>query len=224
MALVLDDITVTVPDGTESRTILDRVSLHVERGETVVVSGESGSGKSTLLAVAGLLRRPDAGTVRIAGQSMEALGGRAAARARRESIGWVFQDARLLPALTAVEQVEFVAHLAGRLDRGARDRARELLHTVGLEDRADSRTDVLSGGERQRVALARALMNRPSLLLADEPTAAVDDRRGRQILSLLVTEAAHRQIAAVIVTHNLSQVPPRARHLGLSHAVLRPMA
>ena len=216
MTLELQDIRVQVPDGTETLTILDAVSLSLAAGEVVALTGASGSGKSTLLAVAGLLRTPDSGTVTVAGTDATGLSRKARTRLRGEAIGLVFQNANLFPSLTAVEQVELVAHIDGKLDRAARARARELLVSVGLESRLDARPAQLSGGERQRVGIARALVNEPAVLLADEPTAALDDHRGRAVMELLVGEAATRGVAALIVTHNPAQLPPGVRRLHLA--------
>lgn len=201
MTLELDQVTVTVPDGPETRTIVDAVSLRVEAGETVAVTGPSGSGKSTLLAVAGLLLRPTEGRVRVAGHDASSLGDRARTRLRGSSIGVVYQAANLLPSLTARQQVEVAAHVNRRLDRAARRRAEELLVRVGLADRLDARPDALSGGERQRVAVARALMMEPRVLLADEPTSALDVTRGAEVMELLLEEARRLDAATLVVTH-----------------------
>ncbi|WP_426574018.1 ABC transporter ATP-binding protein [Aquihabitans sp. McL0605] len=221
MTLQLDHLTVTVADGPDTLTILDGLDLTVEAGTVVALTGASGSGKSTLLAVAGLLRQPTAGTVTIDGIDATALSRTRATRLRGDRIGFVFQAASLFPSLTAIEQLELVAHLTGRLDADARRRAAELLVAVGLEHRRDARPAQLSGGERQRVGIARGLMNGPSLLLADEPTAALDDERGRDIMAMLVTEASRREVATLIVTHNPAQLPPGTRHLVLSGGRVR---
>lgn len=222
MTLILDRITVTVTDGPDTLTILDDLDLTVAAGQVVALAGASGSGKSTLLAVAGLLRRPTGGTVTIGGTASAGLNRKQLTRLRRDQIGFVFQSASLFPSLTALEQLEFIAHLNGRLDRSARRRAGELLAAVGLEGRSGNRPAQLSGGERQRVGIARALMNEPALLLADEPTAALDDTRGRDVMSMLVAEAARRDVAALIVTHNPAQLPDGTHHLllanGTTHA------
>ncbi len=207
MSLVLESIVVRVPDGTETLTILDGASLEVAAGEVVAVSGASGSGKSTLLAVAGLLRPADSGRVVIDGTDTTDLKRSARTRLRGTSVGLVFQSPNLFPSLTALEQIELVAHIEGHLDRDARTRAHALLDVVGLTDRAGSRPAQLSGGERQRVGIARALMNRPAVLLADEPTAALDDDRGRQVMAMLVAGAEADDVATVIVTHNVGQLP-----------------
>lgn len=220
MTLTLDHITVTVADGPDTLTILDDLDLTVEAGQVIALTGASGSGKSTLLAVAGLLRQPDTGTVTIAGTDTTGLSRKQLTRLRRDRIGFVFQSASLFPSLTALEQIEFIAHIDGRLDRAARTRAAELLAAVGLEHRSANRPAQLSGGERQRVGIARALMNEPDILLADEPTAALDDTRGRDIMSLLVAEAARRDVAALIVTHNPAQLPDGTQHLLLADGTL----
>jgi putative ABC transport system ATP-binding protein len=215
MSLVLDAVEVTVPDGDDTLTILDGASLSVAPGEVVALTGASGSGKSTLLAVAGLLRQPDAGRVVIGGTDATGLRRKARTRLRGDAIGLVFQTPNLFPSLTALEQVELVAHIGGRLDGPARARAAELIDAVGLGHRSHHRPAHLSGGERQRVGLARALMNRPAVLLADEPTAALDDRRGRDVMALLVEQARAREVAAVIVTHNPAQLPAGTTRLHL---------
>lgn len=215
MTLHLDHITVAVADGPDTLTILDDVSLDVAAGEVIALTGASGSGKTTLLAVAGLLRTPDQGGVVLAGRDVSALGAKEQARVRRESIGFVFQTANLFPSLTALEQVELAAHVAGRLDGEARSRARSLLVDIGLEHRLGHRPAQLSGGERQRVALARALMNAPALLLADEPTAALDDQRGREVMQLLVDQAHQHGVATLVVTHNAAQLPEDTRRVHL---------
>lgn len=219
-ALVLRDVAVAVPDGPETRSILHGVALDLAPGEVVGLTGASGSGKSTLLAVSGLLRGPDRGTVVVAGTDTHDLSGRVLARLRREQIGFVFQSASLFPSLTAIEQLELVAHLGGRLDRGARQRASALIEAVGLRHRGDARPAELSGGERQRVGIARALMGEPAVVLADEPTAALDDRRGREVLEILAAEASARGAAALVVTHNPAQLPPDTRRLHLVDGIV----
>lgn len=221
MTLTLDHITVTVPDGPDTLTILDDLDLTVTAGEVVALTGASGSGKSTLLAVAGLLRRANSGTVTVAGTDTSGLSRKQLTRLRGEHIGFVFQSASLFPALTALEQVEFVAHINGHLNSAARTRAVELLAAVGLEHRSGTRPAQLSGGERQRVGIARALMNQPALLLADEPTAALDDARGRDIMAMLVDEASQRDVATLVVTHNRAQLPTGTRHLVLAGGTVR---
>jgi putative ABC transport system ATP-binding protein len=161
---------------------LEDVSLHLEPGELVALTGSSGSGKSTLLNLIGALDRPDGGEIHVAGQDVARLDDPAAYRA--DVVGFVFQFHNLITTLTAVENVQIP--MIGRRGRAERERrARELLDEVGLSERVDAYPPTLSGGERQRVAIARALANEPQLLLADEPTGALDSDTGQQILDLL---------------------------------------
>ncbi len=186
--------------------ILDHVSLSIRAGEVVALTGASGSGKSTLLAVAALLQRPNGGQVVVAGTDASTARESERTALRRDHIGVVYQSASLLPSLTALEQLELIAHIGGHLDRSAKDRARQLLVTVGLEHRLNARPSELSGGERQRVGIARALMNEPDVLLADEPTAALDAERGHAIMELLTQQAVEHNTATLVVTHLHDQI------------------
>ena len=198
--LVMCGVSVQHGDGAEIVQALDDVSLVVRPGELVAVVGPSGAGKSTLLAVAGGLTRPDQGTVTIAGEDMSVPSQGERARLRREHIGFVFQTGNLLPALTAIDQLRLPLRF-GKRSRAAREPL-ELLADVGLQDKADRRPHQLSGGERQRVGIARALVTSPSVLLVDEPTAALDRARSHEIVQLLAREAKQRQVAVVMVTHD----------------------
>lgn len=220
-ALALDGIVVTIVDGERQVDILDDTALSVAPGELVTISGRSGSGKSTLLAVAGMLRTPDAGTVVVAGTEAGGLSQSARTRLRREQIGMVFQGAELFPSLTAIEQLELAAHIQGDLDRDARDRARQLLDQVGLADRHDHRPGQLSGGERQRVGIARALMNRPAVVLADEPTSSLDPERAREIMELLAAVTTGLDLATVVVSHDPTHLDLTHRELVLESGRLR---
>lgn len=223
-ALELEGVDVTVADGSESLTILHDLDLRVGAGEIVSVTGASGSGKSTLLGVASLLRRPTSGIVRIDDIDTAGLTSKAAAQLRSQHLGLVFQSSNLFPSLTAVQQVEFVAHIAGKLDAAARRRARDLLDAVGLHDQRDRRPSQLSGGERQRVGIARALMNEPAIIVADEPTASLDEARGREVMDLLVRQARERGAAALIVTHVPDQLQGADRHVHIAGGRLSEMA
>ncbi|WP_027341182.1 ABC transporter ATP-binding protein [Hamadaea tsunoensis] len=204
MSISLTDVTVTYPDGGRTLTALDHVSMKADPGDLVFVTGPSGSGKSTLLAVAGALLTPDSGTVLIGGAPL----GPDPARVRRERIGFVFQQANLLPSLTARDQLLLTAHLAGTPRRHAEPRARALLDRVGLSARADRRPHQLSGGEKQRVGLARALMGSPAVLLLDEPTSALDSARAHSIVELVREIVAENQVAALFVTHDTTLATP----------------
>jgi putative ABC transport system ATP-binding protein len=180
---------------------LEGVELDVTRGETLAVMGPSGCGKSTLLHLLGGLERPSSGEVWVAGHRVDALSEKALARMRREAIGFVFQAFHLMDELTAVENVELPALLAGRSPGAARRRAAELLEDVGLTDRATHLPSALSGGQRQRVAIARALSNEPIVVLADEPTGNLDSAATLDVLRLLERLRAAGQ-TLVIVTHD----------------------
>jgi putative ABC transport system ATP-binding protein len=180
---------------------VDGIDLEVEAGESVVVTGPSGCGKSTLLQLLGGLDHPDAGEVWIGGQRIDNSSERTRARLRRDRIGFVFQEFHLMEELTALENVELPALLAKRPSVEARSRAVELLDQVGLADRAGHLPSALSGGQRQRVAIARALVNRPTVLLADEPTGNLDSAAATEVLRLLeqLRRSGH---TLVVVTHD----------------------
>jgi putative ABC transport system ATP-binding protein len=180
---------------------VDEVDLDVARAETVAVMGPSGCGKSTLLHMLGGLDRASAGELWLAGQRIDRMGERALARLRRDAIGFVFQAFHLMDELTAVENVELPALLAGRSPRAARRRATELLERVGLADRAKFLPSALSGGQRQRVAIARALANDPLVVLADEPTGNLDSEATLDVLRLFESLHLSGQ-TLVIVTHD----------------------
>jgi putative ABC transport system ATP-binding protein len=204
MSLRLTDVTLTYPDGASRLTALDAVDLHVPAGTVTAFVGPSGSGKSSLLAVAATLVTPDAGQVVIAGTDTAGMSRARLTRLRRTTIGTIFQQPNLLPSLTAVEQLQVMAHLDGRSPRAARARAIELLDTVGLAPQADRRPHQLSGGQRQRVNVARALMNEPAVLLVDEPTSALDHERGAAIVDLILALTHRQETATVLVTHDRS--------------------
>jgi len=183
---------------------LSDASMRVRRGEIVALLGPSGAGKSTFLLCVGLINAPTRGTVSIGGRLMQdgprSLGDRR--RFRRERIGFVFQKSNLIPFLSAVENVQVVGELVGRPSSVARRRAMELLADLGVGKRASNMPAQLSGGEQQRVTVARALANHPSLILADEPTAALDGTRGRQVMELFRDVAHQHGTGVVVVTHD----------------------
>jgi ABC-type lipoprotein export system ATPase subunit len=180
---------------------VDEIDLDVARGETLAVMGPSGCGKSTLLHLLGGLDRPSAGELWLDGRRIDRLSERALAQLRRHEVGFVFQAFHLMDELTAQENVELPALLAGRTPREARNRARQLLEQVGLADRASHLPSALSGGQRQRVAIARALANGPQVVLADEPTGNLDSAATLEVLRLF--EALHEDgLTLVVVTHD----------------------
>lgn len=179
------------------------VGLNIYRGEIVALLGPSGAGKSTLLTALGLIRPPDAGHIVIGEQVV--FDGRLlvdASMFRRKHLGFVFQKANLIPFLTALENVQLAMEINDASPREARKRAMELLEYLGVADRAEHLPAKLSGGQQQRVAVARALVNRPSLLLADEPTAALDSVRGRQVMELFRNVAHEQNTGVLVVTHD----------------------
>jgi putative ABC transport system ATP-binding protein len=180
---------------------VDNVDLEVVRGEAVAVRGPSGCGKSTLLHLLGGLDRPTAGELHLSGRRIDRLSERALAQLRRREVGFVFQAFHLMDELTAQENIELPALLAGRSPQEARRRAAQLLERVGLADRAGHLPAALSGGERQRVAIARALANQPTILFADEPTGNLDSAATLDVLRLF--EALHEDgLTLVVVTHD----------------------
>jgi len=181
---------------------LREVSLEVAAGTMVAVMGPSGSGKSTLLTIAGSLEEPASGQVLVAGQDLATMSRNGKARLRRQSIGYVFQDFNLLPGLTAAENVALPLELDGISARKAREAGLRALDGLGLADRAPSYPDQLSGGERQRVAIARALVGDRLLLLADEPSGALDSVNAEAVMRMIHT-ACKQGVAAVVVTHDV---------------------
>jgi putative ABC transport system ATP-binding protein len=196
-AVVVDRVTKSFEGG--RIRALDEASLRLAPGEFVSLTGPSGSGKSTLLNLIGALDVPDAGTIEVDGRSLGLLDG---AEYRAETVGFVFQFHHLIPTLSALEnvQVPMLGRGLGRADRTRR--ARSLLTDVGVGHRADARPGVLSGGERQRVALARALANAPRLLLADEPTGALDSETGAHVLALLERLRGDHRMTVLLVTND----------------------
>ena len=182
-------------------TALDDVSLEIRSGEAVAVMGPSGCGKSTLLNMIAGLDRPDAGTIEVHGEPVHEMNETRLALFRRHRIGMIFQFFNLLDDLPALDNVALAAQLTGTPAGAARQRALELLGELGVADRRNAYPAALSGGERQRVAVARALMNRPALLLADEPTGALDSRAGEQVMDLLLDLNQIGQ-TLLIVTHD----------------------
>lgn len=200
VALAVHDLTKTFTSGARSLTVLDGVTFTVPAGASCAVVGPSGSGKTTLLGLAAGLDRPTRGTVRLAGTDLAPLSEDARAALRARSVGFVFQNFRLLPTLTAAENVALPLELRG--DGGARASARDLLDRVGLADRAGHYPAQLSGGEQQRVALARAFAGRPAVLFADEPTGNLDAETGARVEALLFDLNREAGTALVVVTHD----------------------
>ena len=198
--LELRRVSKTYGSGPAEVHALREVDLTVERGELVAVMGPSGSGKSTLLTIAGSLEAPTSGHAIVDGIDLETVSASDKAKLRRRSIGYVFQDFNLLPGLTAIENVTLPLELDGVSSKPARVAALEAMEELDVADRMDRYPDELSGGERQRVAIARAIVGGRGLLLADEPTGALDSINGEGVMRLL-RAATHRGVASVVVTH-----------------------
>ncbi|MFG1906868.1 ABC transporter ATP-binding protein [Kribbella sp. NPDC048928] len=202
MILDLRNLTRTHGQGDQAVHALRGVDLTVDAGELVAVMGPSGSGKSTLLTCAGGLDRPTSGEVLVDGNDLTQLSPNAVAALRRRRIGYVFQDFNLIPALTAAENVSLPLELDGTRTRSARKYAIAALQEVGIEELADRFPDDMSGGQRQRVAIARAIVGERRLLLADEPTGALDSETGEAVLRLLRDRCDQHGIGGVLVTHD----------------------
>jgi lipoprotein-releasing system ATP-binding protein len=202
--------------------VLDGVDLEVGAGESIAVIGESGAGKSTLLHLLGGLDRPSAGEVWVGDQRLSQLSDEQLARLRAERIGFVFQFHHLLREFTALENVVMPQLIRGVRPRQAADRARELLAQVGLEQRLEHKPGQLSGGEQQRVAVARALVNRPIVLLADEPSGNLDPHTSERLHDLLFEVSGAYTSAMILVTHNLDLAARADRVLRVHEARLVP--
>jgi len=212
MAVIrLRDITKLYRVGVEQIRALDGVDLEVGQNEYVAVMGTSGSGKSTLMNILGCLDRPSGGTYELDGRVTTRMGGGQLARVRNERIGFVFQSFELMPRLTALKNVELPLIYSPDGWWGRGKRAREVLETVGLGDRMHHKPNQLSGGQRQRVAIARALINRPAILLADEPTGNLDSRTSDEILALF--DELHRNGQTIIMVTHEADVARHAKRI-----------
>ncbi len=208
------DVTKTFSEGREEVQVLRGVSLALEPGEVVALEGPSGSGKTTLLSILGCILTPTAGHIFIDGEVVDPRRPERLPEVRKKSIGFVFQQFNLFPALTARENVEYALNVKGNRNGTARREAERVLEEVGLGDRMDFLPRDMSGGQKQRVAIARALAGDPVVLLADEPTANLDSHAGMQVLEMFRGLAKKRDRALLIVTHD-----PKVR--GFSDRVLQ---
>lgn len=195
------------------------IDLTVERGEFVALVGPSGSGKSTLMAILGCLDSPTAGRYLFDGEPVEGLSGAALARIRNEKVGFVFQNYNLLPKANTLRNVELPLLYAGLPRKERRERTREMLEKVGIPEKANVLPAQLSGGQKQRVAIARALANRPALLLADEPTGALDSKTGAEVLELFA-ELNRQGNTVILVTHDPRIAAMASRRVELSDGLV----
>ena len=196
------DVSKTYGSGTSAVTALADVNLSVSAGERVAILGKSGSGKSTLMNLIGGLDVPTGGTLTVSGQNLGALTRRQLADYRLAAVGFVFQSFHLIPSKTVAENVELPLLLSGRGKSERRERVREVLDAVGLSHRLGHFPTQLSGGERQRTAVARALVNRPAVLLADEPTGNLDSGSATDVMELLFAQVRERGMTLLLVTHD----------------------
>lgn len=200
--LEVRNVTKTYGSGHTQVVALDDVSFSLGKGRLLAVLGPSGSGKTTLVSIIAGLLTPSSGEIVIGGHAVHLRSQREAARFRRSTVGIVFQSHHLVPYLSARDNLLLVPHLSGRISADDRKRADDLLRDFGLSARASHRPGLLSGGERQRAAIARALMNRPEIMLVDEPTASLDTARGTQVVELLKQQVHDRGMTCVMVTHD----------------------
>ncbi|MCP1491797.1 putative ABC transport system ATP-binding protein [Peribacillus frigoritolerans] len=200
--LLFENVSKVYGEGDNKVIALDDISLNVRAGEFVAIVGPSGSGKSTFLSIAGALLSPSKGRLLLNGEDITTLSPKELTRVRLEKIGFVFQSSNLVPYLSVRDQLLLLSELIGKRDKKTMKKADELLSHLGLGHRADHLPEALSGGERQRVAIARSLMNDPEIILADEPTASLDSKRGRDVVEMLAHEVKSRNKAAIMVTHD----------------------
>ena len=202
--ITVETLSKSVGHGRTGKEILRNVSFSVADGSFTIITGQSGSGKSSLLRVIGGLSHPTKGSVKILDKDLYTTGDRARSRYRNQTLGFVFQDYRLIPHYTALQNVMVPLKIAGLSGRKQRQRALELLKAVGLASFAHQRVTELSGGQQQRVGIARALVTQPKILIADEPTGNLDSKTGDDIITLLKSVQAARGTTILMVTHNES--------------------
>ncbi|GAA6623436.1 ABC transporter ATP-binding protein [Scytonema sp. NUACC26] len=202
VSIALQNLRKEFQEGADSRTVIDDVSLSINKGEVIVLLGHSGSGKSTLLNLISGIEKPTAGTVRIENVAITELNERACTLFRRDNIGFIFQFFNLIPTLTVLENVMLPQELAGKQGKELKQAAINLLEKVGLADRCNAFPDQLSGGQQQRVAIARALVHKPMLVLADEPTGNLDEETGEKVLNLLLQLTRDTNKTLIMATHN----------------------
>ena len=208
-------------EGTQQTEVLKQVSFSMQPGELVAIVGSSGSGKSTLLHTLGGLDQPSSGEVFIKGQSLQQMSPNALAKLRNQYLGFVYQFHHLMADFTALENVMMPMLIGQQNKTEAQDRAEQILSAVGLQHRISHRPSALSGGERQRVAIARTLVNNPALVLADEPTGNLDHKTTESIFELIQQLNQEKQIAFLLVTHDLNLAEKLNRRLIMQDGVLR---
>jgi len=206
--------------GQEVKTVFDSLSLTIQKGELLAIVGPSGSGKTTLSHIIGGLITPDSGTVSIDGQVLKMKNDKAISKYRNSKVGFVFQSFSLIPSYSAAENVMIPLIVAGVAPKKRRQLAKQYLKLVGLEKQAQQRADKLSGGERQRVSIARALVNKPQIIIADEPTGNLDSARGNEIMGILEALSRQQGISVLIVTHDMAIAKRADRIIQLRDGVI----
>ena len=206
VALEVRDVIKTFDSDSGPINAVDNVSFSVEHGEFVALVGPSGSGKTTMLSILAALLTPTSGQVLIDGQDLAQMAEHRRVALRREKIGFTFQSNNLIPFLSALENVQFMLRLNGRLDKAGKIRSEELLARLGLSDRLNNLPSQMSGGQQQRVAIARALIHAPTVVLADEPTASLDTERAYQVVKTFAALIHENKRAGIMVTHDLRMV------------------
>jgi putative ABC transport system ATP-binding protein len=217
MLVELEGVEKAYGEGAERQPVLRGISLTLDRGESLAITGESGSGKSTLLHLIGLLDAPDAGQIVLNGEIVSAMNDKERAVRRRTHIGLVFQQFNLIPSLTVARNIALQARLARRLDH---DWIETLVNRLGLSQFQSRYPEQLSGGQQQRVAIARALAARPELILADEPTGNLDEETSADVLALLLELCQNTSIALIMATHSMQAADRLSRRVHLSHGRL----
>jgi lipoprotein-releasing system ATP-binding protein len=220
--IVIENIQRVFTQGTRDLHVLQGASLTLEAGEVVALVGPSGSGKSSFLHIVGLLEKPDGGTMTLRGQLIDMDNDRARTAMRLQHIGFVYQAHNLLPEFSAQENIALPSRLAGQGRAEALENAMAALARLGLADRASHLPSQLSGGEQQRVAIARALANRPSLVLADEPTGSLDGTAGAKVADLLLEEAKTQNAAVLLATHDMELAGRADRIVRLRDGIIQP--
>lgn len=205
--LEINHVTKSFKDGEQNLTVLNQVSLKVERGNLIAIVGPSGSGKTTLLSIAGLLQSVDEGEICINKKRISQKNEKEKSRIRLNEIGFIFQQSNLIPYLTVEEQLKLVLKLAKKSWEQHKIYVAELLESMGILHKKSHYPHQLSGGQKQRVAIARSLINNPSIILADEPTASLDSSRSFEVMSLLANEIKKNQKAGIVVTHDETILP-----------------
>ncbi|MBA8667457.1 ABC transporter ATP-binding protein [Holosporaceae bacterium 'Namur'] len=201
--LRLENISKTFKQGESSLGVLDDITFTLEEGEIIALVGPSGSGKSTFLSIAGLLENPSSGKIYFNDRDCSKSSDRVRTKIRRESLGFIYQFHHLLSEFTSLENVMIPGMLLDKSENEVKEEAIILLESLGLKERLNSMPSELSGGEQQRVAIARSLINKPQLILADEPTGNLDNANAEKVINIIIKQARERKLSAIIVTHNV---------------------